>query len=84
VLTFCFCRLDRLLTLLDTGSSSSVRATAARQIAQIAVKAVRHDVSSEDTVDVDDSPHKPDPRHETDSDGWGEVMAVVTKVSKCF
>ncbi|KAF8334134.1 uncharacterized protein EI90DRAFT_3051180 [Cantharellus anzutake] len=40
-------RLDRLLLLLDTGSSSSIRETAARQIAQIAAKNVAKDAGAD-------------------------------------
>ena len=46
-------RLDRLLLLLDTGSSASVRQTAAKQLAQLAAKAVTADVTTlQDDVKV--------------------------------
>lgn len=72
-------RLDRLLILLDTGSSTSVRTTAAKQLAQIAAKSVRSDVGSGDEVTklrlvssyIDQSQ-------------WKELMSVVARVRKVF
>ena len=70
-------RLDRLLLLLDTGSSASVRTTAAKQLAQLAAKSVISDVALvEDDVKTT--------RHHvsiSDSSGWSELMAVVARVS---
>ena len=40
-------RLDRLLVLLDLGSSPSIRETAARQIAQFAAKNVAKDAGAD-------------------------------------
>ena len=72
-----FCRLDRLLLLLDTGSSASVRATAAKQLAQLAAKSVISDVALvEDDVKTT--------RHHVpigDPSGWSELMAVLARVS---
>ncbi|KAH9948095.1 SNF2 chromatin remodeling protein [Amylocystis lapponica] len=69
-------RLDRLLLLLDTGSSSSVRTTAAKQLAQLAAKSVITDVSLvEDDV-------KSSRQHLSlaDQSGWSELMAVVARI----
>lgn len=70
-------RLDRLLLLLDTGSSTSVRTTAAKQLAQLAAKSVISDVAIvEEDVKA--------PRQHVaigDSSGWSELMAVVARVS---
>ncbi|CAL1703532.1 unnamed protein product [Somion occarium] len=69
-------RLDRLLLLLDTGSSTSVRTTAAKQLAQLAAKSVISDVS---IVEEDVKVH----RHRTDvcdSSNWSELMAVVARI----
>lgn len=68
--------MDRLLLLLDTGSSTSVRNTAAKQLAQLAVKGVTGDVSTEDDV----KNHKPDVSL-VDASAWSELMAVVARVS---
>lgn len=68
-------RLDRLLLLLDTGSSASVRNTAAKQLAQLAVKSVTGDVTSEEDV-------KSNRQHISlgDPSAWAELMAVVARV----
>ncbi|KAH9923909.1 SNF2 chromatin remodeling protein [Epithele typhae] len=69
-------RLDRLLLLLDTGSSASVRTTAAKQLAQLAAKSVITDVSlAEDDVKTT--------RHHVpvgDPAGWAELMAVMARI----
>ncbi|KAI0668494.1 SNF2 chromatin remodeling protein [Trametes maxima] len=69
-------RLDRLLLLLDTGSSASVRTTAAKQLAQLAAKSVISDVALvEDDVKT--------ARHHVpvgDPSGWSELMAVVARI----
>ncbi|KAI0373278.1 SNF2 chromatin remodeling protein [Pilatotrama ljubarskyi] len=69
-------RLDRLLVLLDTGSSASVRTTAAKQLAQLAAKSVISDVALvEDDVKTT--------RHHVpigDPSGWSELMAVVARI----
>ncbi|KAF8590478.1 SNF2 chromatin remodeling protein [Ramaria rubella] len=68
-------RLDRLLVLLDTGSNSNIRSTAAKQIAQLAVKSVRSDVpDNEWSV-----------KHQTSSSArdvgeYSELMAVVGRI----
>ena len=68
-------RLDRLLLLLDTGSTTSVRTTAAKQLAQLAAKSVISDVALEDDVKA----HR---HHQPlgDSSGWTELMAVIARV----
>ncbi|KAJ3838910.1 SNF2 chromatin remodeling protein [Lentinula raphanica] len=70
-------RLDRLLLLLDTGSSISVRNTAAKQLAQLAVKSIISDV----TVSVPDD-IKNTRQHGSfrDPAAWGELMAVVARI----
>lgn len=69
--------MDRLLLLLDTGSSTSVRTTAAKQLAQLAAKSVISDVAIvEEDVKA--------PRQQVklgDPSGWSELMAVVARVS---
>lgn len=69
-------RLDRLLLLLDTGSSTSVRTTAAKQLAQLAAKSVISDVAIvEEDVKA--------PRQHVgvgDPSAWAELMAVVARV----
>ncbi|KDR81493.1 hypothetical protein GALMADRAFT_239466 [Galerina marginata CBS 339.88] len=71
-------RLDRLLLLLDTGSSPSVRNTAAKQLAQLAVKSVISDVTIvEDDIKTGAS------RHQiplNDSSAWAELLAVVARI----
>lgn len=73
-----FRRLDRLLILLDTGSSSSVRTTAAKQLAQLAAKSVRSDVGGDDEV----GKHR---LHAAliDASAWAELMSVVARVRVC-
>jgi hypothetical protein len=74
---FLYQRLDRLLLLLDTGSTNSVRTTAAKQLAQLAAKSVISDVAFEDDVKA----HR---HHQPlgDSSGWTELMAVIARVCK--
>lgn len=69
-------RLDRLLLLLDTGSSTSVKTTAAKQLAQLAVKSVTSDINLvEDDV-------KSNRQHvsQVDRSAWNDLMAVVARV----
>ncbi|KZV70640.1 SNF2 superfamily chromatin remodeling protein [Peniophora sp. CONT] len=67
-------RLDRLLLLLDTGSNSSVRSTAAKQLAQLAAKSVISDVAVEEDV-------KSHRLHALgDPSAWNELMSVVARV----
>ncbi|TDL27615.1 SNF2 chromatin remodeling protein [Rickenella mellea] len=68
-------RLDRLLILLDTGSSTSVRTTAAKQLAQLAAKSVRSDVGGDDDV----TKYR---QHVSSVDPaeWAELMSVVARV----
>ncbi|KAL4259712.1 TATA-binding protein-associated factor Mot1 [Pleurotus pulmonarius] len=68
-------RLDRLLLLLDTGSSTSVRKTAAKQLAQLAAKSVISDVAVEEDIKTN--------RHQSslgDPSSWAELMAVVARI----
>ncbi|KAK2467010.1 hypothetical protein APHAL10511_001268 [Amanita phalloides] len=69
-------RLDRLLLLLDTGSSLSVRHTAAKQLAQIAVKSVISDVAIND----DDLKSTRQRLSAVDRSAWAELMAVVARI----
>ncbi|KAF8520167.1 SNF2 chromatin remodeling protein [Hysterangium stoloniferum] len=68
-------RLDRLLVLLDTGSNNNVRGTAAKQIAQLAVKSVRSDVP-DDEWDVKQQTSS----STKDSGEYAELMAVVGRI----
>ena len=69
--------MDRLLLLLDTGSSTSVRTTAAKQLAQLAVKSVISDVA------IVEEDIKSTRQHGAASDpaAWSELMSVVARVS---
>ncbi|KAJ7684613.1 SNF2 superfamily chromatin remodeling protein [Mycena polygramma] len=68
-------RLDRLLLLLDTGSSTSVRNTAAKQLAQLAAKSVISDVALEEDI-------KNTRQHVSQGDpqAWAELMSVVARI----
>lgn len=68
--------MDRLLLLLDTGSSTSVRNTAAKQLAQLAAKSVIGDVS------INDEDIKSNRQHVSlgDPSAWAELMSVVARV----
>ncbi|KAJ3741734.1 SNF2 chromatin remodeling protein [Lentinula detonsa] len=70
-------RLDRLLLLLDTGSSTSVRNTAAKQLAQLAVKSIISDVTVSVAEDVKNTRQHGSFR---DPAAWGELMAVVARI----
>ncbi|KIY66070.1 SNF2 chromatin remodeling protein [Cylindrobasidium torrendii FP15055 ss-10] len=68
-------RLDRLLLLLDTGSSTSVRTTAAKQLAQLAAKSVIGDVAIQEDIKTS--------RHHVvlgDQSSWSELMSVVARI----
>jgi TATA-binding protein-associated factor len=67
--------LDRLLLLLDTGSSTSIRHTAAKQLAQLAAKTVATDAATEEDVKWNRHVSRGDPL------AWAELMAVVARVS---
>ena len=67
--------LDRLLLLLDTGSSPSVRNTAAKQLAQLAARSLVTDVPVEDDF-KSSRQHVPSP----DTSAWSELLAVVARV----
>lgn len=69
-------RLDRLLLLLDTGSSPSVRHTAAKQLAQLAVKSVISDVP----INEDDLKSARQHVFAVDHSAWAELMAVLARV----
>ncbi|KAJ7184295.1 SNF2 superfamily chromatin remodeling protein [Mycena filopes] len=69
-------RLDRLLLLLDTGSSSSVRNTAAKQLAQLAAKSVISDVA----LDEEDAKNAHKHVSRGDPQAWAELMAVVARI----
>ncbi|KAI5477115.1 hypothetical protein MNV49_006843 [Pseudohyphozyma bogoriensis] len=67
-------RLDRLLLLLDTGSTPSVRLTAARQLAQLAAIRVAHPSSSTSTSTNDNGVWR-------GIEGeWNEVVAIVQRI----
>ncbi|KAF8558525.1 hypothetical protein OG21DRAFT_1504270 [Imleria badia] len=68
-------RLDRLLLLLDTGSTLSVRNTAAKQLAQLAAKTLISDVAIEDDF-------KSSRQHASigDTSAWSELLAVVARI----
>ena len=69
-------RLDRLLLLLDTGSSPSVRSTAAKQLAQLAVKSVITDVAF---VEEDIKTVRQNIAFK-DEQAWSELLAVLARV----
>ncbi|KIM55938.1 hypothetical protein SCLCIDRAFT_1220776 [Scleroderma citrinum Foug A] len=69
-------RLDRLLLLLDTGSSPSVRHTAAKQLAQLAAKSVISDVAVEDEIKSTSRQHAA----VGDSSAWSELLSVVARI----
>ncbi|KAJ7771662.1 SNF2 superfamily chromatin remodeling protein [Mycena metata] len=69
-------RLDRLLLLLDTGSSTSVRNTAAKQLAQLAAKSVISDVA----IDEEDIKNTQKHVSKGDPQAWAELMAVVARI----
>lgn len=69
-------RLDRLLLLLDTGSSLSVRNTAAKQLAQLAAKSVISDLPVEDDIKSSSRLHTT----VGDSSAWSELLAVVARI----
>ncbi|KAI9569000.1 hypothetical protein HD554DRAFT_2094527 [Boletus coccyginus] len=68
-------RLDRLLLLLDSGSSPSVRNTAAKQLAQLAARSLLTDVPVEDDF-------KSSRQHASirDTSAWSELLAVVARI----
>ncbi|KAJ7118732.1 SNF2 chromatin remodeling protein [Mycena epipterygia] len=68
-------RLDRLLLLLDTGSSTSVRNTAAKQLAQLAAKSVISDVALEEDL-INSRQHV----SQGDPQAWAELMSVVARI----
>ncbi|TFY59920.1 hypothetical protein EVJ58_g5470 [Rhodofomes roseus] len=75
-----FAPLDRLLLLLDTGSTNSVRTTAAKQLAQLAAKSVIGDVS----IVEDDVKTTRQHAYLADQSAWSELMAVVARILPCL
>jgi hypothetical protein len=78
-------RLDRLLQLLDNGSSATIRAAAAKQIGQIAAKCITADLALEHSdininPSLDVKPVLPDVDR---SKEWSAVMSVVARVRIC-
>jgi hypothetical protein len=72
--------LDRLLLLLDTGSSTPVRTTAAKQLAQLAAKSVISDVVEDDNIKAS----RPQQQSVVaDPSAWSDLMAVIARVSAC-
>ncbi|KXN85489.1 putative helicase mot1 [Leucoagaricus sp. SymC.cos] len=69
-------RLDRLLLLLDTGSSTSVRTTAAKQLAQLAVKSITSNIN---LVEDDVKSNRQDVS-QVDRSSWNDLMAVVARI----
>jgi len=80
-------RLDRLITLLDTGTTSSVRLTAARQLGQLAGTRVSHPssndhYSSEIKVEGDVKGVEKNDGIWSGVDGeWNDVLQLVARVS---
>ena len=72
--------MDRLLLLLDTGSSTSVRSTAAKQLAQLAVKSVITDVAF---VEEDIKTVRQNVAFK-DEQAWSELLAVLGRVRLSF
>ncbi|KZT56424.1 hypothetical protein CALCODRAFT_435762 [Calocera cornea HHB12733] len=70
-------RLDRLLTLLETGSSAEIRATAADQIGQLAAKSIRRDAGVEDVL-LDAG--KVVVGSSSATEDWQEVLSVAGRV----
>ncbi|KAF9792249.1 SNF2 chromatin remodeling protein [Thelephora terrestris] len=67
---------SRLLLLLDTGSSTSVRSTAAKQLAQLAVKSVITDVAF---VEEDIKTVRQNVAYKDDQ-AWSELLAVLARI----
>ncbi|KIY43333.1 hypothetical protein FISHEDRAFT_67850 [Fistulina hepatica ATCC 64428] len=78
--------LDRLLLLLDTGSSASVKNTAAKQLAQLAAKSVISDVNIQENIPADLTNDTKSARQESvrhvvqDPTAWSELMAVIARI----
>lgn len=77
--SFLFYRLDRLILLLDQGSTPSVRLTAARQLGAIAAVRVSHP-SSHSLVKVEDGPGESSTWRGVEGE-WNEVLGLVARVS---
>ncbi|KAG9123442.1 TATA-binding protein-associated factor mot1, partial [Ceratobasidium sp. 392] len=78
-------RLDRLLLLLDSGSSPSIRHTAARQIGQLAAKSVSRDAPATVQIKAEAGleelkPAVADVCYGLAAEDWAEAMSVVTMV----
>lgn len=83
------CRLDRLISLLDTGSTPSVRLTAARQLGAIAGQRVAHPSTdshghaSAAQLKLEDTSDAAAATLWRGVDGeWNEVIGLVARVSK--
>lgn len=78
------CRLDRLILLLDTGSTPSVRLTAARQLGAIAGTRVSHpstDSHGQAYVKTEDSSVTTTENIWRGVEGeWNEVIGLVARV----
>ena len=81
------CRLDRLILLLDTGSTPSVRLTAARQLASLAATRVGHPSSNAhghaDVKSEHSNADAPEAIWRGVDGEWNEVIALVSRVSDC-
>ncbi|QRV86508.1 TBP associated factor (Mot1) [Ceratobasidium sp. AG-Ba] len=78
-------RLDRLLLLLDSGSSPAVRHTAARQIGQLAAKTVSRDAPATVQIKAEAGleelkPPSADVCYGLATEDWAEAMSVVNMV----
>ncbi|KAG8771746.1 TATA-binding protein-associated factor mot1 [Ceratobasidium sp. 428] len=78
-------RLDRLLLLLDSGSSPSIRHTAARQIGQLAAKSVSRDAPATVQIKAEAGveelkPAVADVCYGLAAEDWAEALSVVTMV----
>ncbi|KAH7107356.1 SNF2 superfamily chromatin remodeling protein [Auriculariales sp. MPI-PUGE-AT-0066] len=70
-------RLDRLLVLLDTGSSSAIRTTAAKQLAHLAAKTVRADVGNDAAATAT---HSSNATTVSSNAEWTELLFVVSRI----
>ncbi|ORY35400.1 putative helicase [Naematelia encephala] len=76
-------RQDKLILLLDTGTSSHVRRTAAKQLAELTVKTFR--VSTTPPREEDVKPQESDgtvvlPSQISEEDAWNEVLETISKI----
>ncbi|WFD29083.1 TATA-binding protein-associated factor mot1 [Malassezia sp. CBS 17886] len=73
-------RLDRLVSLLDIGSSQSIRSTAATQLGQIAALRVRGASTSADVASVSDATQPPGGTYRGVDGEWSEVVSLLARV----